>query len=129
MGKFIMLIVVDEINSNVVRIINYMTKALKAQIYALELRYFNYKDGQIEILIPAIYGRIEKHQPPQPLWTWPRFVEHAKENVDEVTLATLHRLQHYIDYMKPQSCSARWISVKVRHTGHSDYGYPSRERR
>ena len=41
-GTFKLFIVVDEINSDLQRIINYMRNVLKVEIYALELKYFKH---------------------------------------------------------------------------------------
>jgi len=93
-GTFKLFIVVDEINSDLQRIINYMRNVLKVEIYALELKYFKDATG-MEILVPTMHGGKRPPPPPPPPGTWERFREDAEKRVDEDTLKTLEELYKF----------------------------------
>jgi len=94
-GTFTLFIVVDEMNPDLKRTINYMNDILGVGIYALELRYFKEKAG-IEILMPNVYGE-QKRVISKPLirWTEARFFEDAKNKVDDETQRTLRKLYDF----------------------------------
>jgi len=89
-GSFILFIVVDEMNPDLKRTINYMNDVLGVRIYALELRYFKDKSG-MEILVPNVYGGEKRPQPPR-IWDEKSFFEEARNIVDEETQRTLRKL-------------------------------------
>jgi hypothetical protein len=95
-GTFKLFIVVDEMNPELQRTINYLNNVLRVDIYALELRYFKEKAG-IEILVPNVHGRKKQvtSAPPAPQWTEARFLEDAKIKVDEETQRTLRKLYDF----------------------------------
>lgn len=94
-GTFTLFIVVDEMNPDLKRTINYMNDVLRVRIYALELRYFKEKAG-IEILVPNVYGEEKRviSKPPIP-WTPERFFEDAENRVDDETQRTLRKLYDF----------------------------------
>jgi hypothetical protein len=67
-GSFILIIVVDEINEELRRIIRYLNECSKSafSIHALEMKRF--QAGQIEILVPHLYGVSTK--PPEGRGQW-----------------------------------------------------------
>jgi len=96
-GTFKLFIVVDEMNSSLQKIINYMRNVLKVEIYALELKYFKHNDDGMEILVSTVHGG-KMPPPPKPQsskWTWERFLEDAEKRVDEYTLKTLEELYEF----------------------------------
>ena len=93
-GKFKLFIVVDEMNPDLQRIINYMRNVLKVEIYALELKYFKDTTG-MEILVPTVHGGKRPSPPPPHIWTWKRFQEDAKKRIDEDTLETMNQIYEF----------------------------------
>ena len=95
LGRFKLFIVVDKINPDLQRIINYMRNILKVEIYALELKYFKDNNAGIEILVPIVHGG--KKPPPTrpPKWTWKTFRKDAENRVDEDTLKTMDQLHEF----------------------------------
>jgi len=96
-GKFKLFIVVDEMNSDLQRIINYMRNVLGVEIYALELKYFKDINAGMDILVPILHGRKSPPppSPPPPIWTWERFREDGEKRVDEDTLKTLEEIYKF----------------------------------
>jgi len=95
LGNFKLFIVVDKINPDLQRIINYMRNVLKIEIYALELKYFKDNNSGTEILVPIVHGGKKPPLPRPPKWTWKRFLEDAKKRLDEDTLETIDQLYKF----------------------------------
>jgi hypothetical protein len=94
-GTFRMFIIVDKGNPTLQRTINFINDKTEAgiEIHALELRYFNDKEGT-EILVPHVYAAkkpvIDK---PRGYWTKEKFFEEADKYIpDEKTRQTLRDL-------------------------------------
>jgi len=85
-GTFILIIVVDEINEGLSRIVRFINDAGKPAfaLAALEMRRFQ-KD-QAEILVPHLFGAIGTGNPPHPSrkqWTEQRFMETASDSISK----------------------------------------------
>ena len=81
-GSFILIIVVDEINENLGRIIRFINEASKPSfsLAALEMRRF--QRGQVEILVPHLFGTVGADKlisdTTRTRWTEQRFFDVAK---------------------------------------------------
>jgi hypothetical protein len=114
-GTFTLFIVVDEMNPDLKRTINYMNEVLGVRIYALELRYFKEESG-IEILVPNVHGE-EKQTI---IWDEERFFKWAKSQVDAPTWQTLRKLYDFskqlgiVDFGKGKSIGTFRVSLQYR---------------
>ena len=116
-GAFTLFIVVDKMNPDLKRIINYMNEVLGVRIYALELRYFKEKSG-IEVLVPNVHG--EKKPPPMNIWDEESFFKWAKSQVDASTWQTLRKLYDFskqlgmVDFGKGKSIGTFKVSLQYK---------------
>ena len=91
-GNFKLFIVVDDMNPALQKTINRMN-ARSEEIYALELKYFNDKEG-IEILVPSVHAAKKPvTEKPRGYWTKEKFFGEADKYIpDEKTRQTLRDL-------------------------------------
>jgi hypothetical protein len=84
-GRFGLFVVVDEINEELRRIIDFVnSKDLgDLQLHALELKYFQTNQG--EVVLPQMYGAAEvpRERPEVPAWDEARFFSRAEEALKE----------------------------------------------
>jgi len=84
-GSFILIIVVDEINEELKRIIRYINECSESafSLHALEMRRFRVEG--IEVLVPHLYGMSAKPpvgEPKRKKWSEEEFFRVLKENVE-----------------------------------------------
>ncbi len=86
-GRFRLVIVVDQISEALRKTVVYLNDHLDAAVLALELAYL--RDGEIEMLLPQIYGAesAERRAPVR---------QHAVADADTVIVAARHAYQNYL---------------------------------
>jgi len=98
-GRFGLFIVVDEINEELRRIIDFVNSkdVGDLQLHALELKYFPTSQG--EVVLPQIYGTaVERPREPREAWGKPQFFKRAEERVgDARTLMLLRDLYDFLE--------------------------------
>lgn len=100
-GSFTLIIVVDEINEELRRIIRYVNECSRSifSLHALEVRKF--QAAGIEILVPQLYGLSVK--PPvsreerRRKWTKEEFFEALRQHLEPGTLATIENLYEWAE--------------------------------
>ncbi len=95
-GAFTMIIVVDEINDELRRIIRYINDCSKSafSLHALEVRRF--QAGGIEIIVPQLHGLSVKPPPPiREKWTRDKFFRALSENVAPGTVTIVEDLYEW----------------------------------
>lgn len=98
-GSFTLIIVVDEINEELRRIIRYVNECGKSafSLHALEVRRF--QAAGIEILVPQLYGLSVKPSVPREdkrrKWTKEEFFKTLRQNVEPGTVAIVESLYEW----------------------------------
>lgn len=108
-GRFALFIVVDKINDELRRIVDFVNAKTQGELelYALEVKYFDAPSAQI--VLPRIYGLTTRtkdgwgvHTP----WTKERFFRHAQEVVGDKR--TFELLRDLYDYFETRTDSLEW---------------------
>jgi len=97
-GSFILVIVVDEINDELKRIIRYINECSKSafSLHALEMRRF--RAEEVEILVPHLYGISVKPQDrgdKRKRWSEEEFFRVLHENLDSDTVLLIRDLYEW----------------------------------
>jgi hypothetical protein len=107
-GRFGLFIVVDEINEELRRIIDFLSsKSLgDLHLYALELKYFKTEQG--EVVLPQMYGSGEStaSRPGSAIWDETRFLARAAETLGESD--ELHLLRDMYEFLKECRYVLKW---------------------
>lgn len=98
-GAFTLFIVVDEINDELRRTIEFLNHRLNIEIYALVLRYFTEGDS-IEIMIPQVFGskpivRTSSATRNSKIWDEGSFFKDAGEYLDQAELKIIKNLYDF----------------------------------
>ncbi|MEM2915111.1 MAG: hypothetical protein QXZ28_03455 [Candidatus Methanomethylicaceae archaeon] len=95
-GSFILIIVVDEINDELRRIIRYLNECSKSafSIHALELKRFQHE--KIEILVPHLYGAsLKPTREERGKWTEEKFFKVFEENNESQIVEKIRELYEW----------------------------------
>lgn len=107
-GRFGLFIVVDEINEELRRIIDFLnSKNLgDLHLYALELKYFRTDQG--EVVLPQMYGSAENtgERATTLVWDETRFLARAAETLDDPS--TLNLLRDIYGFLKERGYVQKW---------------------
>lgn len=100
-GSFILIIVVDEINEELRRIIRYVNECSKSTFSLHALEVFRFQAGGIEILVPQLYGLSLKpsvsREGRRKRWTKEEFFEALRRNVEPGTAAIVENLYEWAE--------------------------------
>jgi hypothetical protein len=108
-GRFTLLIVVDEINPELRRIIDFLNMRTNGELslYALELKYFKSPSG--EIVFPQVYGATAKSVAARPklaIWDEPQFRQSAETHIQDPKARQL--LLDLLDFAKTHGFRLEW---------------------
>lgn len=107
-GRFGLFIVVDEINEELRRIIDFLNSKNVGDLhlYALELKYF--KADQGEVVLPQMYGSSESTavRPNTSVWDETRFLARAAETLGESD--ALQLLREMYEFLKERAYVLKW---------------------
>ena len=97
-GTFALFIVVDEINEELRRIIDYLNSKnfTDFELYALELKYFH--DQGIEVVLPQLYGvanRTTSRNHKRVRWDETSFLEDAKQKLSKEGFSAVEKLYRF----------------------------------
>jgi hypothetical protein len=110
-GRFTILVVVDEINPELRRIIDFLNMRTNGELslYALELKYFESASG--EVVLPQVYGTTTKSTTSHRIdgWDESRFRQSAG-NMQDVNARAL--LLELFDFAKAQGFRLEWGTGK-----------------
>jgi hypothetical protein len=91
-GDFLLIIVVDEINEYLSRIVNYISEAGQPAFSLAALEMKRLKHGEVEILIPNVYGALKKPSTPdseRTKWNEDTFLQDVKEKITDKDIQNL----------------------------------------
>lgn len=107
-GRFGLFIVVDEINEELRRIIDFLnSKDLgDLHLYALELKYF--RTHESEVVLPQMYGMTEatRVRPGTSIWDEGRFLARAEETIEDPKTLTV--LCDLYQFLKGKGYELKW---------------------
>jgi hypothetical protein len=122
-GRFGLFIVVDEINEELRRIIDFLnSKDLgDLHLHALELKHFQTDQG--EVVLPQLYGTAEvpRERPDMPAWDETRFLKRAEETLDDPR--TLSLLRELYEFLKGHGYEIKW-GKKGKVAGRASFRLP-----
>ena len=99
-GNFTLFIVVDEMNDELKRILDFLNsrKMSNLEIYALSFGYFKDPQSGQELLLPQIFGyKSPSGQGPKPnVWDETSFFDQAKTNLDERGVEILRDMYSFV---------------------------------
>ncbi len=107
-GRFDLFIVVDEINEELRRIIDFLNSkdVGDLHLYALELKHFRTDQG--EVVLPQMYGTAEEPQAraDKPAWDETLFAKRAAETIGDPK--TLNIVRELYDFLKSHGYELKW---------------------
>ncbi|MCB9929934.1 MAG: hypothetical protein H6844_11050 [Alphaproteobacteria bacterium] len=77
-GRVKLVVAADSIPSELARVIEFLNEQMRAEVRAVELRYFLGEDGR-RTLAPRIFGETEKTRPPNPPPAGPNSIQFSVE--------------------------------------------------
>lgn len=113
-GRFLLIVAVDQINDELGRTIRFVNGCAQSAftLTALEMRRF--QEGQIEMLVPHVYGAPPSTKAPPPKkepWTESRFLEAVRANQPPAVARIIEEL---LDWSAAQADQIKWGSGAVR---------------